>query len=518
MSPLRLGKPLLPDRCEPANDFLYSVSVTLGSCIPTNLALISTLLGTCSIISWLFAQLPQIYKNYKLKSTSGLSIFFLSEWLLGDVSNLLGSLFTQQATWQVIIASYYVFVDCALCGQWIWYGLLKHGRPLRPIWSRPKSSDYSNGPSGMDQVRDAPSQAKKAGDNTPNAKDGLDSERKGQSPTSPGRGIPGRPGPMDAFRIPNYARSPSSYKDSYMGTPPTGTPSSRDVRRVAGSSSPMIAPSPKTILYISLIIAVLSNTASAKNVSPFAPAAHPTQHLSLHTQILKQVSASEIAGKVLSWISTFLYLGSRLPQLYQNHIRKSTAGLSATLFAAAFFGNLFYSSSLLTNPCAWYDFAPGEGSGWVEPEGSVRADWVLRATPFFLGAAGVLAMDAAVGVQFWYYSDNEPRGRGNMRDDEVILDIDDDGLLKQRRFRWRRVSGWMRGWVPAVSVAGTPSASRAGTPAETPRNASPNSSSSGSQSIAIPGARGALDEARALLGTERHASPRSFGGSYGAMK
>ncbi|KAL5440959.1 hypothetical protein PMIN07_006837 [Paraphaeosphaeria minitans] len=520
LSPLHVAKPSLPDRCEPANDFLYSLSLTLGSCIPTNLALLSTILGTCSIVSWLFAQLPQIYKNYRFKSTSGLSIFFLTEWLLGDVSNLLGSLFTQQATWQVIIASYYVFVDCALCGQWIWYGLLKHGRPLRSIWNRPKTSDHDNGPSAMDQVRDAPRQAKGAGDETvvAVAKDDLDSDRKEQSPTSPGRSIPGRSNPMDAFRIPKYARSPSSFKESYMGTPPTGTPSNRHVRRVAASSSPMPAPSPKTILYVSLTIAVLSNTATAKSVSPFAPAAYPTQHLSLHTRTPEHVSASELAGKVLSWMSTFLYLGSRLPQLYQNHVRKSTAGLSPTLFAAAFFGNLFYSSSLLTNPCAWFTYARGEGSGWVDSQGSVRADWVLRAAPFFFGAAGVLVMDAAVGVQFWSYGDNEPRGRGKLRDDEVILDIEDHGLLKQRRFRWRRVSGWMRGWVPAVSVAGTPSASRAGTPAETSRNESPNSSSSSSQSIPIQGERGALDEARALLGTDRHASPRSFGGTYGAME
>ncbi|KAF1965173.1 hypothetical protein BU23DRAFT_575073 [Bimuria novae-zelandiae CBS 107.79] len=499
LSPLHIAHHSLPDRCEPTNGFLYSLSVTLGSCIPTNLALLSTILGTCSIISWLFAQLPQIYKNHKLKSTSGLSIFFLTEWLLGDVSNLLGSLFTQQATWQVIIASYYVSVDCALCGQWVWYGLLKHGRPLRSIWGRPRSSDSGNEPSGMDQVWTAPKVAKKADDNTvvPIPTDGLGLNAN-QIAGSPGRSSLHRSNPMDAFRIPNYGRSPSSTKETFIGTPPAGTPANRDVRRVAASSPPTFSPSPKTVLYISLILAVLSNTATATHVSPFAPAAYPSQHLSIQRQTAHHASASEITGKILSWMSTVLYLGSRLPQLYQNHIRKSTAGLSPTLFAAAFFGNLFYSTSLLTNPCAWHDFAPGEGAGWVDPEGSVRADWVLRATPFFLGAAGVLVMDAAVGVQFWYFGDNEPRGRGKLRDDEV-LEIIDHGLRKNKRFRWRRVSGWMRGWVPAVSVAGTPSVSRATTPAETPRDESPASSSS--QSIPIRGERGALDEARALLVT-----------------
>jgi hypothetical protein len=92
--PPQIDRPSLPPHCEPAGEFLTALSITFHTCIPSYLALISTLLGTCSIISWLFAQLPQIYKNYKLKSTSGLSVYFLTEWLLGDLTNLLGCLFT----------------------------------------------------------------------------------------------------------------------------------------------------------------------------------------------------------------------------------------------------------------------------------------------------------------------------------------------------------------------------------------------------------------------------------------
>ncbi|KAF2865427.1 PQ loop repeat-domain-containing protein [Massariosphaeria phaeospora] len=484
LSPLHIVAPSLPAHCEPANEFLYSLSANLHTCVPTNLAFISTLLGTCSIISWLFAQLPQIYKNYHLKSTSGLSIFFLAEWLLGDLSNLLGCIFTQQASWQVIIAIYYVFVDCALCIQWVWYALLKHGRPLRPIFRRFQSSNDGNsrgGHSGMQEVWDGVNVADTSSDSTPSIVPKMVPDAKDQD--SPGRNIPHRSNPNDAFRIPNFARSPSSFKES----------------------SPM--PSPKTVLYISLVLAILSNTSTARLVSPFSPAPYNALRISSQQSAAEvSTSASEIAGKVLSWMSTVLYLGSRLPQLYMNYVRKSTAGLSPTLFAAAFFGNFFYSTSLLTNPCAWDDFAPGEGAGWVGLEGSVRSDWVLRAAPFFLGAAGVLIMDAAVGVQFWCYGDNEPRGRPKARDEEIIVIVDDDGDRKRRRFKWRRVSGWMRGWVPAVSVAGTPSGSRAGTPVQTSRDVSPSPSTESGRE------RGALDEARALLGTERTASPRSYGG------
>jgi hypothetical protein len=146
----------------------------------------------------------------------------------------------------------------------------------------------------------------------------------------------------------------------------------------------------------------------------------------------------ESAGTILSWLSTVLYLGSRLPQLLKNFRRKSTAGLSPLLFVAAFCGNLFYSLALATNPCAWSDFPPYGGGGWVGLEGSDRARWVTAALPFFLGAAGVLGLDASVGVQFMLY------GEG----DSKVMVVEE---RKGRKWRWRRVSGWMRGWIPSIS-------------------------------------------------------------------
>lgn len=134
----------LPEHCAPANAFLARLSSTLHICIPSDLGLLSTALGSISILAWLMAQLPQVWKNYKLHSTSGLSVFFLTEWLLGDVSNLIGCLLTRQATWQILLATYYCFVDCALMGQYIWYEALQHGRPLRSVWW-PKSKENRPG-------------------------------------------------------------------------------------------------------------------------------------------------------------------------------------------------------------------------------------------------------------------------------------------------------------------------------------------------------------------------------------
>lgn len=107
------------------------------------------------------------------------------------------------------------------------------------------------------------------------------------------------------------------------------------------------------------------------------------------------------------------------------------------LFIAAFCGNLFYSSSLLANPNAWTDFPPYGGHGWAGPKGSARWEWIGRAAPFWLGAAGVLIMDGMVGVQCLVYGDNT--------EEKIVKVRDSTG-----RGRWERVSGWMRGWVPII--------------------------------------------------------------------
>ncbi|KAK0332525.1 hypothetical protein LTR94_024520, partial [Friedmanniomyces endolithicus] len=144
--------PSLPAHCEPTNDFLLRFSSAFHTCVPTPLAFTSSALGSLSIIAWLFAQLPQIYKNYSISSTSGLSIFFLVEWCLGDVGNLFGALFTHQASWQVAIGAYYVFVDLCLVAQWLWYEKLRHGVVVRRAWTRPgyRGDDARSG--GMEEV------------------------------------------------------------------------------------------------------------------------------------------------------------------------------------------------------------------------------------------------------------------------------------------------------------------------------------------------------------------------------
>lgn len=44
---------------------------------------LSLSLGIISVISWGVAEIPQIMTNYSEKSTEGLSITFLTTWMIG---------------------------------------------------------------------------------------------------------------------------------------------------------------------------------------------------------------------------------------------------------------------------------------------------------------------------------------------------------------------------------------------------------------------------------------------------
>ncbi|MCJ1314010.1 hypothetical protein MMC25_007690 [Agyrium rufum] len=469
--------PDLPAHCDPDSALLLRLSAAFHTCVPTPLAAVSTLLGSLSILSWLFAQVPQILKNYQNQSTSGLSVYFLIEWCLGDTANLLGALFTGQASWQVVVAAYYVCVDVVLVGQYVWY---THLRPWREAKEKEEAFGGSSwsGRDGGAIIEGRPASDESSNSAFPQAKD-RSSPKGGSKPIQT---------PNNPFRFP-AASSPrekgESGSSSFTSSHPSSSSlfktkekgswrSSRTVSVPKNASSPLSLPHTQTLLMLSLLSALLAQA------SPTPSILNPPHHLSHPLALLASSSITSTsrtmitmttpetnpllhAGQILSWLSTFLYLGSRLPQLYKNFTRRSTAGLSPALFIAAFFGNFFYSSSIVTNPLAWGDYPPYGLRGWVGGNGNVASEWVKLATPFFLGAAGVLVLDAAMGVQFWYYGEEKILVVLEEDDDDVIDERGDQGARssttggavsgpqrrRRRRGHLKRISGWMRGWVPS---------------------------------------------------------------------
>jgi hypothetical protein len=308
-----------------------------------------------------------------------------------------------------VVASYYVCVDVALVFQFFWYTHYKARQ----------TGGYGNLSHSRDSDRGIIQGIPLPGDESDQAPAPVDMTAKQSEAKDMG---------VQAGSARNFVSQTASYSNEKLSS------SRRSVRVSSSAHSPGFNFS-QTMLIASLMCAVVANAAPTEKP-------HPPISDAPHEAVV------EIIGRVFSWMSTLLYLGSRPPQLYKNYQRKSTEGLSPLLFMAAFCGNLFYSTSLLTNPNAWSDFAPYGGGGWADSHGNDRLEWIGRATPFFLGAFGVLGLDGFMGVQFLMYGDGPSR-----EDDESFISSSTGGNDRKpsRGRRWTRVHGWMRGWIPSSS-------------------------------------------------------------------
>lgn len=92
-----------------------------------------------------------------------------------------------------------------------------------------------------------------------------------------------------------------------------------------------------------------------------------------------------LVGRISAWLCALLYITSRIPQIWENHIRRSVEGISILLFIAAFSGNLLYTVSVLANPSA---------------EGEGARVYLQESLPFLLGSGGTLVFDLIIVGQW----------------------------------------------------------------------------------------------------------------------
>ncbi|EJD36580.1 hypothetical protein AURDEDRAFT_74102, partial [Auricularia subglabra TFB-10046 SS5] len=77
----------------------------------------------------------QLIVNYRNQSADGLALPFLLNWLLGDISNLIGCILTHQLPFQTWLATYFCLVDFSLFSQYFYYDAFKP-KPATTLRSR----------------------------------------------------------------------------------------------------------------------------------------------------------------------------------------------------------------------------------------------------------------------------------------------------------------------------------------------------------------------------------------------
>ena len=105
--------------CE--GDYIHWIADIFGECVVTTREQFSFGIGLLSTAIWMWAQLPQVYMNFKFKRVDGLSLQFLCLLVLGDVSNLTGCLITGGLVTQVITSSFFCCIDSFCTIQYIYY-------------------------------------------------------------------------------------------------------------------------------------------------------------------------------------------------------------------------------------------------------------------------------------------------------------------------------------------------------------------------------------------------------------
>ncbi|KAF8274926.1 PQ loop repeat-domain-containing protein [Lactarius quietus] len=93
--------------------------------------------GYMSMFFWLGAQFPQLLENFRRQSVEGLALPFLANWLLGDMTNLIGCILTHQLPFQTWLATYFCSVDLMLLSQYFYYR--KTATPTVSAFSQPRS-------------------------------------------------------------------------------------------------------------------------------------------------------------------------------------------------------------------------------------------------------------------------------------------------------------------------------------------------------------------------------------------
>ncbi|EGD76265.1 hypothetical protein PTSG_00968 [Salpingoeca rosetta] len=93
----------------------------LGECVHNERQLAGLILGLSSILCWMVAQTPQLYKNFRNSTAEGLSGAFLADWLAGDITNLVGCILTKQVPTQLYTAIWFCIIDTCMLVQWLYY-------------------------------------------------------------------------------------------------------------------------------------------------------------------------------------------------------------------------------------------------------------------------------------------------------------------------------------------------------------------------------------------------------------
>ncbi|XP_031095700.1 lysosomal amino acid transporter 1 homolog isoform X2 [Ipomoea triloba] len=325
---------------------------------------VSFCLGLASFVCWGVAEIPQIFTNFRTKSSHGISLLFLLTWITGDIFNLVGCLL-EPATLptQLYTALLYTATTLVLVLQTLYYDYVYKSWKCKaegsnhriedvkkPLW--PPKSVVSGVPIPNDSARTGPqhridyyytSARSLAGSATPPFRSSL---------------WPIKSGPSALGIQDNDA-------------------SSDDDEAAKNYSFTQIKGIPRSAGYGAFLATTVNTPRQAKALM--------STYVAFGGRKLLQEDGAEhgASGQWLGWMMAAIYLSSRLPQIWLNIRRGSAEGLNPFMFIFALIANLTYVGSIVVRTTEWDKIEPN--------------------LPWLFDAAGCVMLDLLIILQYIYY-------------------------------------------------------------------------------------------------------------------
>jgi len=332
------------ERIVDGHELVHWIATVFGQCTYNGelLGLTAFWVGMSSLGFWICCQLPQFIENFRRKSASALSTFFILEWFSGDITNFVGAFLSNQLATQKMTAGLFCFMDCCMLSQ-MWYYNYYLKAPQRDT---PGAT--------VQAVKRARSMSLLAHEQAMRS-----SRDKGND--------------MIPVKMPTSERPTSGNVSS--------APLLTDYTGAATSSVSKVGAGCGTAVLGLVVITVFASSEGSDTQLKGLSAARRLLDDDCSTTHLSH--ALQTTGTVLGWVSAVIYLNSRLPQVYKNWKSKSVEGLSALMFFCAVMGNLTYAAGVLI-----------KASGW---------DDVNAAMPWLVGSVGTIIFDFIIVIQCFCY-------------------------------------------------------------------------------------------------------------------
>ncbi|KAL0314761.1 UNVERIFIED_CONTAM: putative vacuolar amino acid transporter YPQ1 [Sesamum angustifolium] len=289
-------------------------------------------LGIASLVCWSVAEIPQIITNFTSKSAAGVSLAFLSAWIIGDIFNLVGCILEP--------TTLYTTVTIILALQCVYYNHFRHW------WKR------SHKEANMVKEETEPLQPKLQNGGTASTNASIEVPRRRDFYFMSARSLAGSNTPPTQCYIKARSGPPALDHHSHSSSDEDDYDNNNNNESVFPPPSSKTATQPRQIpRQIPRQVKYGTFVAAASSLPLLGEALR--RALEAQPQLQENEFSENAFGEWLGWLMAAIYMGGRIPQIWLNIKRGNVEGLNPLMFVFALIANATYTGSILVRNSEW---------------------------------------------------------------------------------------------------------------------------------------------------------------------